>query len=216
MNVSHELLTPVSILKNRIENIISDPSLPHEIAEKMVESQKTLSRLTKVVKALLYISKIENEQFLKNESVSIELIMSEVLEELEEWIQTKGITIVSEWKDNFIFTPCNKSLLHTLLFNIMTNAIKYNVTNGSIHISGEKAENNYILKIADSGTGISEDQIPHIFDRFKRFRPADEISYGLGLPIVKTIAQFHFIDIQTESEKNKGTTFTLSFPITIV
>ena len=111
MNVSHELLTPVSILRNRIENIISDPNLPHEIAVKMVDSQKTLSRLTKVVKALLYISKIENAQFVKNESASPETIMREVLEELDEWIQTKGISIISEWKDSFVFEPCNKSLL---------------------------------------------------------------------------------------------------------
>lgn len=212
MNVSHELLTPVSILRNRIENLISDPLLPHDVAVKMVESQKTLSRLTKVVKALLYISKIENEQFLKNESVSIETVMQEVLEELDEWIHSKGITVISEWKDIFIFSPCNKSLLHTLLYNIITNAIKYNVTNGKIYINGEKADKSFILKIRDTGQGISDDQIPFIFDRYKRFRPADDKSYGLGLPIVKTISAFHRINIKAESENSKGMTFTLQFP----
>ena len=212
MNVSHELLTPVSILRNRIENLISDPLLPHDVAVKMVESQKTLSRLTKVVKALLYISKIENEQFLKNESVLIETVMQEVLEELDEWIHSKGITVISEWKDIFIFSPCNKSLLHTLLYNIITNAIKYNVTNGKIYINGEKADKSFILKIRDTGQGISDDQIPFIFDRYKRFRPADDKSYGLGLPIVKTISAFHRINIKAESENSKGMTFTLQFP----
>lgn len=212
MNVSHELLTPVSILRNRIENLISDPLLPHDVAVKMVESQKTLSRLTKVVKALLYISKIENEQFLKNESVSIETVMQEVLEELDEWIHSKGITVISDWKDIFIFSPCNKSLLHTLLYNIITNAIKYNVTNGKIYINGEKADKSFILKIRDTGQGISDDQIPFIFDRYKRFRPADDKSYGLGLPIVKTISAFHRINIKAESENSKGMTFTLQFP----
>ena len=212
MNVSHELLTPVSILRNRIENLISDPLLPHDVAVKMVESQKTLSRLTKVVKALLYISKIENEQFLKNESVLIETVMQEVLEELDEWIHSKGITVIGEWKDIFIFSPCNKSLLHTLLYNIITNAIKYNVTNGKIYINGEKADKSFILKIRDTGQGISDDQIPFIFDRYKRFRPADDKSYGLGLPIVKTISAFHRINIKAESENSKGMTFTLQFP----
>jgi signal transduction histidine kinase len=211
-NVSHELLTPVSILKNRIENLISDPSLPNDIADKLVESQKTLSRLTKVVKALLYISKIENEQFLKNESVSIKTTMQEVLDELVELIETREITIVTEWKDDFIFTPCNKSLLYTLLYNLITNAIKYNVSKGKISIAGEKEETAFVLKINDTGIGISEDQLPHIFDRFKRFRPSDEISYGLGLPIVRTIAEFHNIEINNESEKNKGSTFILRFP----
>lgn len=213
MNVSHELLTPVSILRTRIENLISEPNLPHEVAEKMVESQKTLSRLTKVVKSLLYISKIENEQFVKNESASPEAIMQEVTEELDEWIDTKGITVISEYKDGFVCSPCNKSLLHTLLYNILTNAIKYNVTNGKIYITGEKVDKHFVLKIRDTGTGIAPDQIPFIFDRFKRFRPADDKSYGLGLPIVKSIAEFHDLNISAESEDNKGTTFIIKFPI---
>jgi signal transduction histidine kinase len=213
MNVSHELLTPVSILRNRIENMISDPALPHEVAVKMVESQKTLSRLTKVIKSLLYISKIENEQFLKNESVSIQQLMEEVKEELDDWIETKGITVISEWKETFTYTPCNKSLLHTLFYNILTNAIKYNKPQGEIHISGIKEEKNYVVRIKDAGPGIAADQIPYIFDRFRRFGPADEKSYGLGLPIVKTIATFHDIEITVESEINHGTTFLIRFPL---
>ena len=214
MNVSHELLTPISILRNRIENIISDPTLSHEVAIKMVESQKTLSRLTKIVKSLLYISKIENEQFLKNESASPELVMQEVLEELDEWILSKGITVITEWKDSFIYKPCNKSLFYTLLYNLTTNAIKYNSINGKIYISGEKSDNLFILKIRDTGSGIGPDQIPFIFDRFKRFRPTDDMSYGLGLPIVNTIASFHDIKITAESEKNKGASFILKFKST--
>lgn len=211
MNVSHELLTPVSILRTRIENMISDPSLPNDVAEKMVESQKTLSRLTKVVKSLLYISKIENEQFVKNEKASPQVIMQEVLEELDEWIQTKGITVISEWKENFVYSPCNKSLLHTLLYNILTNAIKYNVDNGKIYITGEKEVNDFVVRIKDTGTGIASDQLLFIFDRFKRFRPADDKSYGLGLPIVRSIAEYHEIDVMVESEIRKGTTFIIRF-----
>jgi two-component system sensor histidine kinase ArlS len=213
MNVSHELLTPISILRNRIENMISDPTLPHDVAVKMVESQKTLSRLTKIVKSLLYISKIENEQFLKNENVSPQHLIEEVLEELDEWIQTKEITVIKEWKDDFIYTPCNKSLLHTLFYNILTNAIKYNKPDGKIYISGELIDKIYVLKIRDTGPGISSEQLPYIFDRFKRFGPADEKSYGLGLPIVKTIAAFHNIDVEVESELNIGSTFKIKFPV---
>ena len=213
MNVSHELLTPVSILRNRIENLINDPAIPHEVAEKMVESQKTLARLTKVVKSLLYISRIENEQFVRNESVKPSALIQEVLEELGEWMETKGITVVSEWKDEFIYEACNKSLLHTLFYNIISNAIKYNLEKGKIFITGEKKERKYAVTIRDTGIGIASDQIDFIFDRFRRFRPADEMSYGLGLPIVKTIAEFHGIEIKTESERGTGTTFTLLFPL---
>jgi two-component system sensor histidine kinase ArlS len=213
MNVSHELLTPVSILRNRIENLLSDPNLPNEVAEKMVESQKTLSRLTRVVKALLYISKIENDQFAKNESTPLRATVVEVVEELEDMIQTKNITVENNIGEEFLFTPSNKSLIHTMIFNLTSNAIKYNSPDGKIIFQGEKSGAFYHLTITDTGVGIASDQLEFIFDRFKRFRPADENSYGLGLPIVKTIAQFHNIGIKAESEKFRGTTFILKFPI---
>ncbi len=212
MNVSHEILTPISILKNRIENIISDPSVPDHIQDKMIDSQRTLGRLTKVVRSLLYISKIENAQYIKNESVDIEQVVREIFEELEELIQGRGITLVNEWEDNFVFAPCNKSLVHTLLFNLITNAIKYNSENGKIFVSGKMIGEEYIFRVKDTGQGIKKVQLPFIFDRFKRFRPEDEMSYGLGLPIVKTIADFHGIQVAAYSEENDGCTMELRFP----
>lgn len=212
MNVSHEILTPISILKNRLENLLNDPTLPHPIAEQMVDSQKTLSRLTKVVRSLLYISKIENEQFARNETTELRPLLQDVIEELEDWIMAKEITVFNEWKGDWTVSNCNKSLLHTLLFNILSNAIKYNQPNGKIFISAEESGNHFELKIKDTGSGIEEDQLPFIFERFKRFRPADEMSYGLGLPIVKSVADFHNIEITAESKPGKGTTFILTFP----
>jgi signal transduction histidine kinase len=210
-NVSHELLTPISILQNRIENILSDQNLPHDVALKIIESQKTLLRLTKVIKALLYISKIENEQFLKNECADMRVLTGEVLDELEDRIQQKNISIHQQWNENFEFADCNRSLIHTLIFNLVSNAIKYNKNNGEIFISGMMKHNQFQLEIRDSGVGIATNQLPHIFDRFKRFRPEDEMSYGLGLPIVKTIANFHDIHIDVNSELNVGTVFLLTF-----
>ena len=212
MNVSHELLTPISILKNRIENLLNDPVLPDSIAERMVDSQKTLSRLTKVVKSLLYISKIENEQFAKNETAELRVLVHEVIEELEDWINDRGITIVNEWKSDFILNNCNKSLLHTMIFNILTNAVKYNVLNGRITIAGEMSDSKFVLKIKDTGSGISKDQLPFIFERFKRFRPEDDMSYGLGLPIVKSVADFHRVQLECFSVVGEGTEFVFSFP----
>lgn len=214
-NVSHELLTPISILQNRIENILSDQNLPHEVALKIVDSQKTLVRLSKVIKALLYISKIENEQFLKNETSDIRIVASEVLDELEDRLSQKNISVSQTWNHDFELKDSNKSLIHTLIFNLVSNAIKYNKTGGEIFISGNRKDNHFLLSIKDSGVGIAKDQLPHIFDRFKRFRPEDDISYGLGLPIVKTIAHFHHIKIDVSSELHTGSEFVLTFPDTI-
>lgn len=211
-NVSHELLTPISILQNRLENIVSDTNTPHEVSLKIIESQKTLSRLSKIIRALLLISKIENEQYLKNESVSIRTMVDEVLDEIEERLNEKNIELKKLIYDDYVFSPANKSLLHTLLFNLVNNAIKYNRENGCITVTGRKKEQYYQLEITDTGIGIEQSQIAQVFDRFKKSQKADENSYGLGLPIVKTVANFHHIKIDVVSILNSGTTFTLKFP----
>lgn len=211
-NVSHELLTPISILQNRVENMINDPGIPDDTVNKLAESQKTLSRLSRVIKALLYISRIENQQYVKNETAELDVIIRDVLEETEVLIQDKNIALVIEQLDSFIFQPCNKSLLHTLVFNLISNAIKYNVREGKITIEGRRTDGGFRLRISDTGIGIPPEQLPFVFDRFKRLRPEDEIGYGLGLPIVRSIAAFHHIEIKAESEVDKGTSFYLFFP----
>lgn len=213
-NVSHELLTPTSILKNRLENMMNEPGIPNEVMTQLAESQRTLSRLTRIVKALLYISKIENAQFIKNETVSIKTLLSEVVEELSDRMEERGLSVQIDISDDSGFGPVNISLLHTMLFNLISNAIKYNKEGGIIHIQGSSEQQKYILSISDTGVGILPEHIPYIFDRFKRFRPEDDMSYGLGLPIVKTIADFHEINIVVESVKDVGCKFTLSFPLT--
>ena len=211
-NVSHELLTPTSILKNRIENIMNEPGVPDEVLTQLAESQRTLSRLTRIVKALLYISKIENAQYIKNEKSGIKVLVDEVIEELSDRIEQRKINLAIEITDQELGS-INLSLIHTLLFNLLSNAIKYNKEGGNIRIKGNVEQNKYILSISDTGVGILPENIPYIFDRFKRFRPEDDMSYGLGLPIVKTIADFHEIKIAVESVKDLGCKFTLAFQI---
>src|SRR5207302_3160860 len=134
------------------------------------------------------ISKIENDQFLKNESVKIVELLDEVLEEIEERLQQRNIQLVKQFYDDLQYTPCNRTLLFTLFFNIINNAIKYNKEGGSIIVTTQKTETNFIVEIKDTGIGIEESQVKNIFDRFKRLNQSSAEGYGLGLPIVKTIA----------------------------
>jgi len=210
-NVSHELQTPISILQNRLENIIVDEKVPEEVTLKLIESQKTLTRMSKIIKALLLISKIENDQYLKNESVKIVELLDEVLEEIEERLQQRNIKLVKQFYDDLQYFPSNRTLLFTLFFNIINNAIKYNKEGGSIIITTQKTETQFTVEIRDSGIGIDELQVKNIFDRFKRLNQSAAEGYGLGLPIVKTIAAFHHIEIKVESQLNEGTAFKLIF-----
>lgn len=213
-NVSHELLTPISILQTRCENILADPAVAPDIAIKMVDSLKTLTRLSRIVKALLYISKIENMQYLKEENVMLKSLMKDVLDEIEERIASKNIKVHQQWNTDFEVRNCNRSLLQTMLFNIISNAVKYNKENGEIFIIGREEDRKYILTIKDTGVGIANEHIAYVFDRFKRFRPEDGASFGLGLPIVRTIADFHDLQITVSSDLNSGSTFNIIFPFT--
>ena len=210
-NVSHELQTPISILQNRFENIISESKTDDETTLKIIESQRTLSRLSKVIKSLLLISKIENAQYLKDESVIIGELIGDVMEDLRERFEFKSISTEVDIRNDFTLKHANRSLLYTMIVNLVNNAIKYNKEGGSIKIYNEPSDGTNQIIIEDTGIGIRKENLENIFDRFKRFHENDSNSFGLGLTIVKTIADFHNIHIHAASEENNGTIFTLIF-----
>lgn len=211
-NVSHELQTPISIVQNRLENIIIDSKVPDEVIVKLSDSQRTLNRMSRIIKALLLISKIENDQYLKQEYIQIQDLLNEVLEEVEERLQERHLNISREFESDYLFGPCNKALLFTMLMNLVNNAIKYNKDQGSIVIGTHMTDGRFSVTVSDTGIGMEKAELPGIFDRFKRLHKAKADGYGLGLPIVKTIAGFHRIEVTVDSEPDKGTVFTLYFP----
>jgi signal transduction histidine kinase len=210
-NVSHELLTPISILQNRMENLLTDPDLPEAYLEKIVENQKTLHRLKNIIQALLLISRIENEQYLKNETVDVENLALEVVEEIRDRAEARDISLEADIPQNWVLPQANYSLLYTMLFNVVNNAIKYNKPGGKIRVEGKMVNKTYELVVRDTGVGMAADQIPHIFSRFKRLHAPDGESHGLGLPIVQTVAQFHQIKLSVTSAVGEGTAFCFQF-----
>lgn len=212
-NVSHELLTPIALLKNRFENLMQNESLNEKAIDKMVASLKTLDMLKKIINNLLLISKIDNNQYLTNEKVSLTEILEDVITELEDRSNDKHIAF-SKTRLNDPYFQGNKTLLHVMFFNVLANAIKYNRKNGLITITEETTENSYVLKIKNTGDGMTPEQIATVFDRFSRINFNEE-GQGLGLAIVKSIAQLHHIKIQIESELNQYTVLIFSFPIAV-
>ena len=100
-----------------------------------------------------------------------------------------------------------------MLYNLIHNAIKFNKVNGDIFIRDKHLKNgSYEIGIEDTGIGISKEQLPFIFYRFRKTSAAGNAGYGLGLAIVKSIAVYHKINLTVESTLNKGTHFSLVFP----
>lgn len=137
--------------------------------------------------------------------------MNEVVEEIEDRLLGKNILLQKSIEGNHVISNCNQPLLYTMVFNMVNNAIKYNKANGSITIRGYQAQQGYVLEVNDTGIGIAADSLPFIFNRFKRFSKSDTDSFGLGLPIVKTIASFHKVAIDVFSTPDEGSSFRLRF-----
>lgn len=210
-NVSHELLTPISVLNTRLENLLSDEQLTQEGENKIFASLKTLNRLKAIINSLLLISKVENNQYNKPDLVSVKHTVDEVCEELGHRLLMMDLKMNIDLPDDHIFTG-NKSLFHTLLMNLVNNAIKYNVPSGKVHIYCNQTSEGYVLIIADTGVGMDTEVIENAFIRFEKLQSEKADSHGLGLAIVRSIAAFHDIQVGIKSKKDKGTQVSIIFP----
>lgn len=216
-NASHELMTPISILQTKIENMFEQEDIQDEVKVRMMEMQKILNRLKSITKTLLMISQIENEQFLKEDAIKVSELLQDVYEEISIRLQDKNIDFELTIADDILLVNVNKFLLFNLLFNLVNNAIKYNNPDGKISIESRTVKSGYSISITDTGIGIDAAQLPYIFDRFKKIKQSLlQDSFGLGLPIVKSIAAFHGITIDVTSQKGKGSTFTLLLPFNVL
>jgi two-component system sensor histidine kinase ArlS len=212
-NASHELMTPISILQSKIENMFSRDDVIDDVKVRLLEMQKILNRLKSITKTLLFISQIENEQFIREDAVPVYDIIQEVNEEISIRTQEKNITINIDVPQNLVLRNVNKFLLFNLFFNLINNAIKYNKESGSITITGHQDNGAIGVKISDTGIGIAPEELPYIFNRFKKFRQSlKHESFGLGLPIARSIADFHQVKIEVTSQLDVGTVFTVIFP----
>jgi signal transduction histidine kinase len=210
-NVSHELLTPVSIIQSKLDNILHEGNLPENEMIKIFESKKTLRRLTNLVRTLLMMSRIENEEYILSEEVNINNTIQNVINEIEDKISVKELELKLELNANDFIINGNENLLFTLFYNFINNAIRY-TDKGHIKVESIKNKNQFIVKISDTGIGISEDKIPLIFSRYKNSNDKKD-SYGLGLALSKKICNYHKIDVEVISTVNQGSTFILKFPV---
>jgi len=212
-DVSHELFTPISIMQSKLENLLTSGNLTEQFATSVMDQQNHLNRLQQIIKALLLIARIENDQFSKNETIIVRELVEEIILNIEDRAEMKNITIHNLVHPNDKLSNINKSLIYILLFNLVSNAIKYNRDGGWIRVASFETGNKYCIEVIDNGIGIDHDQISNIFNRFKRADPTSGEGYGLGLSIVSSIVSFHNGSIEVQSVKGEGSTFKIQFPL---
>lgn len=211
-NASHELMTPIGILQTKMENLMLLNDLEEPVLEKIMEMMKTLNRLKKIVHSLLLISRIENDQYARQDSIRPEKMINEIIEELQHRIEDRNIRMFVSLQPNIILHQLNHDLLFQLFYNLINNAIRYNKENGSIDISDDiKPDGSYTILIKDRGIGIEAADIETIFNRFRKKNTIEGEGYGLGLAIVKSIADYHGIKLKVDSQVGMTTTVSVNF-----
>lgn len=178
-NASHELQTPLAIIKSKLDILLQHPSLTEEQYELVESLNMPLSRVSRINKNLLLLAKIENHQFSENEEVDISGLLSQSIDFLTEHIAVKHITLETQIQPNVLLTT-NKSLFEILLTNLLLNAIRHNWERGKITVEL------FTQKLTISNTGRQALKGDAIFKRFGSAALHTPNS-GLGLSIVKEI-----------------------------
>lgn len=214
-NASHELMTPISILQTKMENLLAEEHITEEMSMAVIAMMKTLGRLKKISSSLLFISRIENDQFVKTDHVRPAILIAEVIAEIGHRMEEKKLHLEINLSPDAILTEVNQDLMFQYFYNLINNAIKYNIYGGSITITDQRTQHAYTITVSDTGIGIPQEELPFIFDRFRKTNLGTTTGYGLGLSIVKSIAIYHGFEIRSSSKTGTGSSFVSIFPSAI-
>jgi signal transduction histidine kinase len=211
-HASHELKTPISVLQSKLEAIFRDENLNSYQSEKLMDMQDTLQKMKKSVNALLLISKVNNAQFLKTETVDLKMVVDGIVEDWTEIAEEKGIQIRIGEIDSFTYSDTNLSLCQMMIQNALSNAVKYVETGGEISLSGTKIGDRYALVIENDGAGIDDKLIEQVKNGLVFLKDVSKEKSGFGLQIMYKVALFLGVSLEIGSQTGK-TRVCFSFPI---
>lgn len=214
-NVSHELKTPLHSISGCAELMLSgmvkEEDQPRFLKQIYDEAQHMVSLIENIIK----ISRLdEGVDALPMDKVDLYDLAQTVVKQLTSKAESKGITM--ELTGSHVTIKGVKTLLYEMIYNLCDNAIKYNNEDGAVLVSVKKTKDAAVVKVKDTGCGISEDQQERIFERFYRVDKSHSRASGgtgLGLSIVKHAAIWHNASIKVKSKLDKGTTFIVRFPL---
>ncbi|TLY55258.1 MAG: HAMP domain-containing protein [Gemmatimonadetes bacterium] len=217
-DASHELKTPLTVLRAGVERAITTPGLAQETLVTLEETLQEIKRMAELVDALLMLARAdEGIAPLHREPVDLRSIVTEVQETGELLAEEAGVTMEVATPAEPVIVSVDASRIRQLILNLVTNAVKYTPVGGSVRMQLGPANGRVALSVADTGIGIAPGDLPHIFDRFwradsARTRTGERPGAGLGLAICKWIAEAHGGQIDVVSRPGRGTTFTVVLP----
>jgi len=216
-NVSHELKTPLFTVQGYNETLLDGALNDEKIREKYLKrAKKGVERLTYIIKDLDMITKLEvGELHLEKETFDIIDLIENVFESLEMKASKNLISLtLNEKYQNPIWVKADKDRIQQVLSNLIVNSIKYGINKGTTELSIENLiMNKVLIRVADNGEGINNDEIPRLFERFYRVDKSgsrEQGGSGLGLSIVKHILDAHNEKIYVESQIGIGSEFSFT------
>jgi two-component system phosphate regulon sensor histidine kinase PhoR len=225
-NASHELRTPVANIRAMTETLLSSPDDTSLAARFHPQIMTEAQRLSRLVNDLLDLARLEkqSEEQIKppHEPVDLVPLIYEVVNQSKYKALDRHIAVECDFAENCrrdVFVYGDAAALEQVVFNLLDNALDYTPPSGKVtlHVSksGEENEKRVVLAISDTGTGISESDLPRVFERFYRadkVRSRAQGGTGLGLAIARHIVENHDGQIAVESTVGQGTTFTVTLP----
>jgi len=213
-DASHELRTPLTVLKGTLEVLIRKPRTQSEYEDKIKYGISEVNRLNNLVDQLLLLARFENQiQSLKTEKVYLNALILDILTRFSLKMNAKKINVTHSFSKEF-YIQSDNYLVSIIISNIISNAIKYSNEKGTISIKLSQNETNTICTISDSGIGIPKEDLDKILNPFYRSNPTqhpDIKGSGLGLSIVKRLAELLGIHLEIQSKIGQGTSVVLSF-----
>jgi signal transduction histidine kinase len=213
-NVSHDLKTPLSTLQGYMETLLlKDKDFTEDERKAYLETAiNHCHRLGKLINELLELAKLESDQIqLQMELFNLNELVQDVVMKFQLKADEKQIKLVPVLNQALPFVEGDIGLIERVFENLMENAIRYTPENGTVEIRLQAGPNRIAVHISDTGSGIPEDELSHIFKRFYRIDHDGEKQTGhsgLGLAITRKILELHHSNIQVQSRLNLGTTIT--------
>ena len=220
-DASHELKTPLTVLRSGIERSITHPNVPGDVMATLEEILLEVNRMTEMVDALLMLARAdEGRAPLHLEELDFKEILTELAETASILAEQSSVDVRVAVPTEPIILQADRGRIRQLVMNLLTNAVKYTLPGGEVAVSCAVEDGTLILGVRDTGVGIAPGDLPHIYDRFWRADPARSRTSarpgaGLGLAISKWTAEAHGGAIDVQSRPGKGTTFTVRLPLAL-
>ena len=217
-DASHELKTPLMVLRAGVERALTNPRNPPENLEALDNALAEIHRMTEMVENLLTLARAdEGRAPLSVEPCDLRDLLSEAAETAGMLAEAEGLTVTTRIPDQPVTLDVDRNRIRQLLLNLVTNAVKYTPSGGSIGLELEDRGPDVTIQVKDTGIGIAAGDLPSIFDRFwrgdpSRSRVGAQPGTGLGLAITKWIAEAHGGTITVQSRPGRGTSFLVVLP----